>query len=122
MRVFVETLPNTVEGAECGGMTDRNGREWGTGEVRFTRAELVDPATGAAFADRGVVTGDRALVRLRWDQSLELAGLDPFSASAVLAYAVRLVLAADLAKADADAGLERLRRTASPPVGGKAES
>jgi len=31
VRVFVETLPNTVEGAECGGMTDRNGREWGTG-------------------------------------------------------------------------------------------
>ena len=42
------------------------GREWGTGEMRFTMVELADPATGAAFADRGVVSGDRAVVRLRW--------------------------------------------------------
>ena len=41
-------------------------REWGTGEMRFTKVELVDPATGAAFPDRAVVAGDRAVVRLRW--------------------------------------------------------
>ena len=59
-----------------------------------------------------------ALARLRWDQATELAGLDPFSSAAVLAYAVRLVLAADLAKADEEAGLERLRKTADPPAEG----
>ena len=41
-------------------------REWGTGEMRFTSVRLADPATGAESADRAVLSGDRAVVRLRW--------------------------------------------------------
>ena len=72
----------------------------------------VESGVAAAFQEPDALRRHRALARLRWDQAGELAGLDPFSAAAVLAYAVRLVLAADLGKADADAGLARLRRTA----------
>ena len=42
-------------------------REWGTGEIKFTSAELLDPATGAPFGvGAAVLNGDRARVRLRW--------------------------------------------------------
>lgn len=72
----------------------------------------VESGVAAAFQEPDALRRHRALARLRWDLAGEVAGLDPFSSSAILAYAVRLVLAADLAKADADAGLARLRRTA----------
>ena len=78
----------------------------------------VESGVAAAFQEPDALRRHRALARLRWDQATELAGLDPFSSAAVLAYAVRLVLAADLAKADEEAGLERLRKTADPPAEG----
>ena len=79
----------------------------------------VESGGAAAFQEPDPLRRDRAIARLRWDQANELAGLDPFSAAAVLAYAVRLSIAADLAKADETAGLARLRRAAEPPAAAK---
>lgn len=95
----------------------------GDGASRWLRphggwSAAVESGVAAAFQEPDALRRHRALARLRWDQATELAGLDPFSSSAVLAYAVRLVLAADLAKADEESGLERLRRTAEPPAEG----
>ena len=70
----------------------------------------------AAFPEKDPLRRHAALARLRWDAAVDLAGLNPFSAEAVLAYAVRLLVAAELAKADADAGLARLRKTAETPA------
>ena len=89
----------------------------GEGAARWLRphggwSAGVESGVAAAFQEPDALRRHRALARLRWDLAGEVAGLDPFSSSAILAYAVRLVLAADLAKADADAGLARLRRTA----------
>ena len=96
----------------------------GEGAARWLRphggwSAGVESGVAAAFQEPDALRRHRALARLRWDLAGEVAGLDPFSSSAILAYAVRLVLAADLEKADADAGLARLRGTADPSVEGK---
>ncbi|MBQ9726633.1 MAG: DUF2764 family protein [Kiritimatiellae bacterium] len=79
----------------------------------------VESGVAAAFQEPDPLRRERALARLRWDQAGELAGLDPFSAAAVLAYAVRLQIAETLAKADEAAGLERLRNAALPHAAGE---
>jgi len=108
-----------ARGAASGGASSAGGE----GAARWLRphggwSAAVESGVSAAFQEPDALRRHRALARLRWDQATELAGLDPFSSAAVLAYAVRLVLAADLAKADEEAGLERLRKTADPPAEG----
>ena len=89
--------------------------------ARWTRPHggwsvALETGVAAAFQEKDPLRRHAALARLRWDAAVDLAGLNPFSAEAVLAYAVRLLVAADLAKADADAGLARLRKTAETPA------
>lgn len=73
----------------------------------------VEEAVAAAFAQPGPLERHLALARLRWDLAGELAGLSPFSESALFAYAVRLKLLLELSKADAQAGMARLKAAAS---------
>ena len=75
-----------------------------------------EQGVAAAFGETDPMKRHVALARLRWNLAGEAArvGLDPFSASAVCAYGVRLGILAGLAKADADAGLARLRAAAVP--------
>ena len=76
----------------------------------------LETGVAAAFQEKDPLRRHAALARLRWDTAGDLAGPSPFSSAAILAYAVRLLVAADLAKADADAGLARLRETAENPA------
>lgn len=75
-----------------------------------------EAGVAAAFQEPDPMKRHVALARLRWDLAGEAArvGLDPFSASAVCAYGVRLGILADLSKADPDAGLARLRAAVAP--------
>ena len=59
-----ETVAKAYQADTLAALTTR--REWGTGEVRFTSAELLDPATGEPFGAGAILNGDRARVRLRW--------------------------------------------------------
>lgn len=103
-----------ARGAASGGASSAGGE----GTARWLRphggwSAAVESGVSAAFQEPDALRRHRALARLRWDQATELAGLDPFSSAAVLAYAVRLRIAADLAKADEEQGLARLRKTAN---------
>lgn len=75
-----------------------------------------EEAVAAAFAETDPLDRQRALLRVRWNALEELAGLDPFSSSAVLAYAVRLVIAAEYAAFDAEKGAARLRAAAEESI------
>jgi len=63
-----------------------------------------------AFAVPDPLARERKLDAVRWRRADELAQWDPFSSRAVLAYALRLALAARWAGLDADAGRERASR------------
>ncbi|MBR1608504.1 MAG: hypothetical protein IJ678_02680, partial [Kiritimatiellae bacterium] len=71
----------------------------------------------AAFALPGPMERHLALQRLRWDVAGDLAGLSPFSEDALFAWAVRLRILEELAKADPEAGMARLRAAAEKPEG-----
>lgn len=73
----------------------------------------VEAGVDAAFQEPDPLARHRALARLRWDQALEIAGTDPFSSSAVLAWAVRLLVDADLASFDAGKGMAKLDAASS---------
>ncbi len=66
-------------------------------------------AVDAAFQEADPLRRDTALSRLRWTLAGEIAGLDPFSVNAILAYAIRLHILLHRAAADAAQGLDRLR-------------
>ena len=77
--------------------------------VPFLRREAdLDTAmarhVAAAFARRTPLEREHALDRLRWDLAEELAGFDPFSSRALLAYALQLRLAERWARMDPGAG------------------
>ena len=65
----------------------------------------VEAGVAAAYQESDPLRRHVALARLKWDLAGEIAGADAFSASAVLAWAVRLGLLSDLAAIDAEAGL-----------------
>ena len=75
-----------------------------------------EQGVAAAFQEPDPMQRHLALARLRWNLAGEAAnvGVDPFSAAAVCAYAVRLSILAELAKIDPDAGLARLKAAAGP--------
>lgn len=75
-----------------------------------------EEAVAAAFAEADPLDRQRALLRVRWDSLGDLAGLDSFSPAAVLAYAVRLTIAAEYAAFDAEKGAARLRATAEESI------
>ena len=104
-------LRNAVARARAARLGEADASRWLRPHGGWSAA--VEAGVAAAFQEPDPLRRHRALARLRWDQTLELAGLDPFSAAAVLAYAVRLRIAADLAKADEEQGLARLRKTAN---------
>lgn len=63
-----------------------------------------DGAVSEAYARPTPLERERSLDRFRWSQAEALAGFNPFSGRAVLAYAVRLMLAERWAAMDEDAG------------------
>lgn len=75
-----------------------------------------EEAVAAAFAETDPLDRQRALLRVRWNAVGDLAGLDPFSSASVLAYAVRLAIAAELAAFDAEKGAARLRAAAEESI------
>jgi len=64
-------------------------------------------AVEAAFQLSDPLARERALDRLRWEVADELQGPDPMSEQAILAYAVRLRLAARWARLQKEAGRAR---------------
>ena len=67
----------------------------------------VESGVAAAFQQPDPLARHMSLLRLKWDLAQELAGLEPFGAAAVLAWAVRLGIAAHIASIDAAGGLEK---------------
>jgi hypothetical protein len=63
-------------------------------------------AVTEAFARENPLDRERLLDRFRWKQSDDLAGMNPFSSDAMLAYALKLKLAARWATMDTDKGNE----------------
>jgi hypothetical protein len=61
----------------------------------------------AAFNAASPLEREKALDRVLWKQAEELAGWDPFSATAVIVYGVRLRMAARWAGLSAAAGESR---------------
>lgn len=66
----------------------------------------IESAVGEAFSRGTPLERERALDRVRWLQADALAGPDPFSSRAVLAYALRLRIAERWAVVDRDKGRE----------------
>ncbi len=77
----------------------------------------IETGVAAAYQEPDPLSRHRALARLRWDAASELAGGNPFSADAVLAWAVKLLVNADLAAVDPEKGLARFDAAASAPSG-----
>ena len=77
----------------------------------------IETGVAAAYQEPDPLARHRALARLRWDIASELAGGNPFSADAVLAWAVKLLVNADLAAADSEKGLAKFDAAASAPSG-----
>jgi hypothetical protein len=78
----------------------------------FLRAQAggdaaIDAAVAAAFNAASPLEREKALDRVLWKQAEELAGWDPFSATAVIVYGVRLRMAARWAGLSAAAGESR---------------
>lgn len=63
-------------------------------------------AVSEAFSRENPLDRERLLDRLRWKQSDELAGMNPFSGDAMLSYALKLKLAERWATMDTDKGNE----------------
>ena len=64
----------------------------------------VDKLAGDAFSKGSPLDREQALDALRWDSIDELAGLDPFTGRAVLAYTLKLLLAQRWAQMNEDKG------------------
>ena len=77
----------------------------------------IETGVAAAYQEPNPLARHRAIARLRWDLASELAGGDPFSADAVLAWAAKLLVNIDLAAADGDKGLAKLDAAAAAPAG-----
>lgn len=75
-----------------------------------------------AFNQPNPLARERALDQLRWRVLDELAGTDPFGSSAVLAYAVKLKLAARWASMNAKQGQAKISAAIAPSTGGAANS
>lgn len=79
----------------------------------------IESGVAAAWQEPDPLARHRALARLRWDVASELAGPDAFSPSAVLAWAVKLLVARDLAAVDGEAGLAKLDAAATAAAAGE---
>lgn len=67
----------------------------------------IDKAVADAFARPNPLERERALDRFRWVQIEELAGFDPFTGRAILAYALHLQILLRWAAQDQSKGIER---------------
>lgn len=68
----------------------------------------IDDAVESAFDQPSPLEREQAIDRLRWTLLDELAGVDPFAVSVVLAYAVKLRIAQRWAALDMDAAKARV--------------
>lgn len=68
----------------------------------------LESAVGDAFGMSTPLDRERALDRLRWQQADDLAGYDPFTCEALLAYALKLRLSERWALMHSDRGQDRL--------------
>ncbi|HCF94390.1 MAG TPA: hypothetical protein DEW46_04960 [Verrucomicrobia bacterium] len=67
----------------------------------------VEKAVADAFSRANPLERERALDRVRWATAEELSGFDPFTGSAILAYALKLNIALRWASQDSAAGLQQ---------------
>jgi hypothetical protein len=67
----------------------------------------VERTVSDAFSKPTPLERERVLDRFRWEQAEELAGLEPFSGRALIAYALKLKLAARWASLDEQRGATR---------------
>lgn len=75
----------------------------------------IETAVEQAFEKSSPLEREQALDGLRWTLLEELAGLDPFALSVVLAYAVKLRLAWKTAQRDAGKGMEQVENRLEEP-------
>lgn len=68
---------------------------------------------GDAFSRQNPLETEIEIERFRWKRASELAGLNPFSLRAILAYALKLEMAERWAAFDADAGRKVLEEVVS---------
>jgi hypothetical protein len=92
--------------------------------LQVSASEHVRPGNDRAEAERAVVNAygrptplerELTLDRFRWSQAEELAGLDPFSGSALLAYGLKLRLAERWASLREDSGEQRAEEIVAQP-------
>jgi hypothetical protein len=77
----------------------------------------IESAVGEAFQKPSPLERERALDALLWERAGELAGHDPFSRDAILAYAIRLRISERWASLNDDTGMANVRaRTAVRPA------
>lgn len=75
----------------------------------------LERGVAAAFQESDPLRREKALDALRWRRAGELGGFDPLAPSAILAYFLRLRLAARAAARDAVQGRRRLDAVSAPP-------
>ncbi len=72
-----------------------------------------------AYATPSPLDRERVMDRFRWERLGDLAGLDPFSGSAVLAYAGKLAISERWAGMNEDTGMERQRTLVADRAAGR---
>jgi hypothetical protein len=82
----------------------------------------VDRTVGDAFGRKTPQDRELVLDRFRWTQAEALAGYDPFSIDAILAYSVKLKLAERWAGMDEDAGRNKADEIVSHPHAAQSET
>jgi hypothetical protein len=75
----------------------------------------VERAAAEAFSKASPLEREHALDRFRWSQIEQAAGLSPFTAEAVLSYALRLRLVERWAKMEPESGLRRVDTLVARP-------